>query len=73
MVYAEERRTRGGEIMNNYILTFTGEIKVHIRANSEFGAVRGAKQELVVEQNILRTDNLALWIKDMTVAKAEEV
>ena len=49
MVYAEERRTHGGEIMNNYILTFTGEIKVHIRANSEFNAVRGAKQELLVE------------------------
>ena len=43
--------------MNNYILTFTGEIKVHIRANSEFNAVRGAKQELLVEQNILCTDN----------------
>lgn len=73
MVCAEERRTRGGGIMNNYILTFTGEIKVHIRANSEFNAVRGAKQELLVEQNILCTDNLALWIKDMTVVKAEEV
>ena len=46
---------------------------MHIRANSEFNAVRGAKQELLVEQNILCTDNLALWIKDMTVVKAEEV
>ena len=59
--------------MNNYLLTFTGEIKVMMCANNEFDAVRSAKEILVEEKNTLYTDDLALWIKNMNVVKAEEV